>query len=144
MTQRDNNSPFMQWRPIELAALVIGFIIFWPLGLVVLAWKYWNDRSASPRNLDDVICTGVNNVRDGLASVFGSNRAPNVAADDLAPTGNAEFDAHVRAELERIDAERRKLAEEVRAFHEFLEQERAGGSDVYARFRNQQGGSFSA
>jgi len=55
MSQQDNNSSFTQWRPVELAALVIGFVIFWPLGLVVLAWKYWNERAASPRNVDDVI-----------------------------------------------------------------------------------------
>jgi len=80
-------------------------------------------------------------VRDGLANVFGSTRSPDITADDLAPTGNAEFDAHVRAELERIDADRRKLTEEVRAFHDFLEQERAVGADLYERFRKQSGGS---
>lgn len=149
MNDRDNRSSFNHWRPTELAALIIGLIVFWPLGLAVLAWKYWNDRSSSPRNLDVVVGEAVRNLRAGLSGVFGSDRAqPGPAgaysgeagtdglhADDLAPTGNAVFDAHVRDTLQRIDNQRRQLAEEVRAFRAFLDDERSGGPEVYERFR---------
>lgn len=132
---RDGRSSFNHWRPTELAALIIGLIVFWPLGIVVLAWKYWNDRSAAPRNLDEVVCEGVNNIRSGLSGVFGDGRTATAFTDDLSPTGNAAFDAHVREELARIDAQRQRLSEEARAFRAFLDRERAGGSDVYERFR---------
>ncbi|MGV6871714.1 DUF2852 domain-containing protein [Pseudochelatococcus sp. B33] len=140
MTNRDNRSSFNHWRPTELAALIIGLIIFWPLGLAVLVWKYWNDRSSSPRNLDEAVGEGLRNLRAGLASIFGSDRQPAAApaqefADDLAPTGNIAFDTHVRDELQRIDAQRRRLADEVRAFRAFLDEERTGGPEVYERFR---------
>lgn len=122
MPQQNNNSPFLNWRPAELAVLVICFIIFWPLGLVVLAWKYWNDRSPSPRNIDDVIVTGVRNIRDGMTNIFNATRpTDDISSDAFAPTGNSSFDEHVQDELEKIDTERRKLAEEVRAFRTFLE-----------------------
>lgn len=143
MPQQDNNGTFLNWRPAELVVLVISFIIFWPLGLVVLAWKYWNDRSSSPRNIDDVIVTGIRNLRDGIMGVFNTVRSSNnIPVDAFAPTGNASFDEHVRMELQKIDAEQRKLAEEVRAFRTFLERERAGGADLYERFRNQRAGGY--
>ncbi|MGI6244750.1 MAG: DUF2852 domain-containing protein [Pseudochelatococcus sp.] len=141
MAQQNNGSALGYWRPAELAALVIGFIIFWPLGLAVLAWKYWNDRSASPRSLDDVVNEGARRVRAGIRDVFGN--APQ-ADDEFVPTGNARFDAYIRGELQRIDAERSKLADEVRTFRAFLDQERAGGEDVYDRFRRQHGENGAA
>lgn len=140
MNNRDHRSSFNHWRPTELAALIIGLIVFWPLGLVVLAWKYWNDRSSSPRNLDEVVGEGVRNLRAFFATAKPQPAAPDTFADDLAPTGNAAFDAHVREELQRIDTDRRRLADEVRAFRAFLDDERAGGPEVYERFRHRHGG----
>jgi hypothetical protein len=58
-----------------------------------------------------------------------------------APTGNAAFDAHVREEWERIEADRRRLAEEIAEFRAFLAQERSGDRDVYERFRNSRAAS---
>ncbi|MFC0217942.1 hypothetical protein FHS82_000350 [Pseudochelatococcus lubricantis] len=140
MTQHDHRSVLRDWRPAELAALVIGFIIYWPLGLVVLAWKYWNDRSRSPRSLDDVVTEGFCRVRAGLRDVFGGGTPASSADEDFfAPTGNDRFDTHVSTELQRINNDRGKLADEVRAFRAFLDQERAGGADVYERFRRQRG-----
>lgn len=150
MTNRDSRSSFNHWRPTELAALIIGLIVFWPLGLVVLAWKYWNDRSSSPRNLDEAVGEGLRNLRAAFAGIFGSGRPPAAGTqafadaahgDDLAPTGNLAFDTHVRDELQRIDAQRRRLAEEARAFRAFLDEERAGGPEVYERFRRRQHGA---
>lgn len=135
MTQNQFPSSLRYWRPAELAALIIGFIIFWPLGLAVLAWKYWNDRSSSPRNLDDIVNDASCKIRTGLSGVF------RTSADTAAftPTGNAQFDAYVRHESQRLDAQRKALDEEIRAFRAFLDQERAGGADLYERFRNRSG-----
>jgi hypothetical protein len=36
----------MGWRPVELLAMILGFIVFWPIGVAVLAWKIWQKRSA--------------------------------------------------------------------------------------------------
>ncbi|VFU09126.1 protein of unknown function [Methylocella tundrae] len=33
------------WRPLEIAAMVAGFALYWPLGLAVIAWKFWQKKS---------------------------------------------------------------------------------------------------
>ena len=39
----------MRWRPLELVAMVLGFMVFWPIGLAILGWKMcmksWNRQS---------------------------------------------------------------------------------------------------
>ncbi len=64
------------WSGLNIAAMVIGFVLFWPLGLVVL---YWNIKG---RNLQDLpsaiqekwnmVFSGVKNHKDseGDNSVF--------------------------------------------------------------------------
>jgi hypothetical protein len=32
------------WTPLTIALMVIGFVVFWPLGLVMLAYIIWGDR----------------------------------------------------------------------------------------------------
>ena len=32
------------WTPLTIALMVIGFIVFWPLGLVMLAYIIWGHR----------------------------------------------------------------------------------------------------
>ena len=44
------------------------------------------------------------------------------AASRRDSTGNAAFDAYRRAELDRLEAQRRALEEESRAFSEFVEE----------------------
>jgi hypothetical protein len=121
------------WRPVELAALVVGFIAWWPLGLAVLAWKFWNDRSARPKDFETALRDGFMRLRETGSRLF--TGASPIAEDDLAPTGNAAFDAHVRETIARIDADRRALMEEIRAFRAFLAEEQAGRNEMYERFK---------
>jgi hypothetical protein len=32
------------WTPATIALMVIGFMVFWPLGLAMLAYILWGDR----------------------------------------------------------------------------------------------------
>ena len=32
------------WTPATIALMVLGFIVYWPLGLAVLAYILWGDR----------------------------------------------------------------------------------------------------
>ncbi|TIM18003.1 MAG: DUF2852 domain-containing protein, partial [Mesorhizobium sp.] len=32
------------WTPATIALMVIGFMVFWPLGLAMLAYIIWGDR----------------------------------------------------------------------------------------------------
>ena len=32
------------WTPLTIALMVLGFVVFWPLGLAMLAYILWGDR----------------------------------------------------------------------------------------------------
>ncbi len=89
-----------RWHPVELAAMVVGFVIFWPIGLAVLAWKKW--MGPLPR--------------EGRLP-FGRHR------DRFAPggSGNTAFEDYKEAELTRLERERLRLFEEQVAFEAHLD-----------------------
>jgi len=78
-----------------IAAMVVGFILFWPVGLALLAYMIWSKRMFGPCN------TAIR------------TRRPRMGA-----TGNTAFDAY------RADTLRR-LEEEQANFQEFLKRLRA-------------------
>jgi len=80
-----------------------GFILWWPIGLAVLAYLLWSGS---------------------MGRVNGQwwERAKATAWPFTGGgTGNAAFDAHRKATLDRLEAERRKLEEEQRDFAVFLD-----------------------
>lgn len=113
------------WTPATIALMVLGFMIFWPLGLAMLAYILWGERL-------DGFKRDVNKATDGVASQFrGCRRGPRAAAR----TGNVAFDDWREAELERLHKERMKL-DEVRAeFDEYSrELRRAKDQEEFDRF----------
>ncbi|MBC7280317.1 DUF2852 domain-containing protein [Hoeflea sp.] len=97
------------WTPATIALMVLGFMVFWPLGLAMLAYIIWGDRL-------DAFKADVNRATDGLASSFRRNR------DGMRTTGsgNAAFDAWRDTELSRLDEERKKLDEMRREFDQHM------------------------
>jgi hypothetical protein len=79
-------------KPAWIAAMVIGFIVFWPIGLALLAYMIWSKRmfKSSCRN-------------DSLMRRHG-----------LRASGNSAFDAYKADTL-------RRLEEEQKAFDSFLQ-----------------------
>ena len=113
------------WTPATIALMVLGFMIFWPLGLAMLAYILWGERL-------DGFKRDVNKATDGVAAQFrGCRRGPRAAAR----TGNVAFDDWREAELERLHKERMKL-DEVRAeFDEYSrELRRAKDQEEFDRF----------
>ena len=102
------------WTPLNIALMVLGFIIFWPLGLAMLAYILWGDR------LGDEF--------ESLKEQFSSFQQPR-------STGNVAFDDYRRRELDRLEAERRRLDEERREFSDFLRNlRRAKDQEEFDRF----------
>jgi hypothetical protein len=102
------------WTPLNIALMVLGFIIFWPLGLVMLAYILWGDR--------------LQGELDGIRRQFSFPRHGR-------GTGNTAFDAYRGRELGRLEAERRRLDEERREFSEFLRNlRRAKDQEEFDRF----------
>jgi hypothetical protein len=125
-----------RWKPVDIAVIVVAFVAFWPLGLAVLVWKLWNDRQPNPQDLEHLIRGGLNRLQAGFDSMMASFSQNASTSSAPAATGNETFDAHIREEWARIEAERLKLEDEVAAFRAFLAREQSGGRDVYERFRS--------
>ena len=37
-----------RWTAFEIIAMVLGFIVFWPIGLAILGYKVWQSRYGGP------------------------------------------------------------------------------------------------
>lgn len=111
------SGPFPR-RSLEIGAIVVGFIYWWPVGLALVAWKIAGYPAFS--ELRDA-------ARRGIAGFEGSGRSASrfaraFEAANRGGTGNAAFDAYRRAELDRLEAQRKALEDESRAFTDFVEE----------------------
>jgi hypothetical protein len=118
------------WTPATIALMVIGFMLFWPLGLAMLAYILWGDRLGEFKR-------NVNRSTDGLfANCRRSTRS-------YSSTGNVAFDDWRTKELERLEEERRKLDAMRDEFDEYMrELRRAKDQEEFDRFmreRNSRG-----
>ncbi len=130
------NGAGWRWKPLDIVVLLAAFAIYWPIGLILLAWKLWNDRQAHPQDLATLLQTGFNRAQtlfDSVVNSFGGGSGP--AQGEPPQTGNAAFDSYIREEWQRTEAERRRILDEVTAFRAFLAAEQSGDRDVYERFR---------
>ncbi|TCT10583.1 uncharacterized protein DUF2852 [Tepidamorphus gemmatus] len=101
------------WSPLSIAAMVVGFIIWWPLGVAVLAWIIWGERMIAWWDES-------------------RHRFQVRAAGD---TGNAAFEAYRKAELERLERERRRIEQEAEEFQAFMrELRKARDREEFDRF----------
>jgi hypothetical protein len=117
------------WSFWEVALIIAAFAIFWPLGLIALFLKLkkgelWRGsaESAAPWSTFKV--------QDLKRWTFRDDFSRN--------SGNSTFDAYKAREVERLEAERRKLAEEQRAFGEFLDRlKKAKDQEEFDRFMSE-------
>jgi hypothetical protein len=124
-----------EWTPATIALMVLGFVVFWPLGLAMLAYILFGDR------LRDFKRTA-NERADGF---FANCRRGGRRYSRFDATGNVAFDDWRKAELDRIEEERRKLdqmrdefdayvrelrrAKDQEEFDRFMREGRRGGPD---------------
>lgn len=115
------------WTPVTIAMMVVGFMIFWPLGLAMLAYIIWGDRL-------DQFKSDVNHATDRMAGAFSRNK-PSFATGR---TGNVAFDDWREEELARLDEKRREL-ESMRAEFDTYARElrRAKDQEDFDRFMNE-------
>ena len=82
-----------------IAAMVLGFIFFWPVGLALLAYMIWSKRMFNKS------CTPSRHSR---------HSAMHAARAAMRPSGNSAFDAYKTETL-------RRLEDEQDAFERFLD-----------------------
>jgi biopolymer transport protein ExbB/TolQ len=115
------------WTPVTIAMMIIGFMVFWPLGLAMIAYITWGDRL-------DNFKGEVNRATDRFADSC-SRHARGGHSWHRAPSGNVAFDEWREQELERLDEERRKLNEMRKEFEDYSrELRRAKDKDEFDRF----------
>jgi hypothetical protein len=119
----------MSWSFWEIALIVAAFIVFWPLGLIALFWKLAKGE----------LWTGSSQSVAPWSRFKGQDIKRWAFRDELTPTsGNSAFDAYKAQELERLEQERRRLAEEQRAFGVFLDRlKKAKDQEEFDRFMSE-------
>lgn len=112
------------WTPATIALMIIGFMVFWPLGLAMLAYIIWGDRL-------DGFKRDVNGATDRM---FGACRGKSQWKSH-ARTGNVAFDDWREKELERLAEERRRIDETLAEFDSYArELRRAKDQEEFDRF----------
>ncbi|MBL1406134.1 MAG: hypothetical protein COC17_02600 [Hyphomicrobiales bacterium] len=146
-TNRSKANSFTQalikpaWTPATIAMMIIGFMIFWPLGMAMIAYILWGDRL-------DGIKNDVNRATDSMTDTFRScGRSAgfsNSNARTGTSTGNAAFDDWREVEIARLEEERRKLEETRREFDSHLrELRRAKDKEEFNSFMDARSGKTS-
>ena len=111
------------FHPLSIGLMVVGFIVFWPLGLAMLAYMLWGDRMRSK-------WAEVSPEWSRMARRH-HHRQPGFGA-----TGNSAFDAYRAAELKRLEEERAALDRMRDEFDEFLRNlRRAKDQEEFDRFK---------
>jgi hypothetical protein len=103
-----------QWGPLTIALMVLGFVVWWPLGLAMLAYILWGEMFGGSQekaeawiNKSKAWCRD-NHARHGGPGRWGYS------------SGNAAFDDYRAEQLRRLDEERKRLDEEIHEFHEYM------------------------
>ena len=130
----------MRWKPIELVAMILGFILYFPVGLAILGWKIFQAKTEYAGDFGQFAQEkwGEFEKRSGLGGM-----ARQFSGEWPGSTGNAAFDDWRKAELTRLEEERRKIHEAEKAFYDYQEGlRRSKDREEFERFmasRNQQG-----
>lgn len=117
---------------MTVGLMVLGFIVFWPLGLAMLAYILWGDRFHSVaqdarRQWDQSPMKRGFQTGDFQSQGFGR-------------TGNTAFDDYRARELKRLEEERARLDTMRAEFDDFLrELRRAKDQDEFDRFMADKG-----
>jgi len=118
------------WTPLTILLMVIGFIVFWPLGLAMLAYILWGDRIPEIRRHFE---TKGEAMRQWTGFCVSRSRHHGFTA-----SGNAAFDEYRENELKRLEEERRKLDEELREFESYMRDlRRARDQEEFDRFKRE-------
>jgi predicted RNase H-like nuclease (RuvC/YqgF family) len=104
------------WNPLTIGLMILGFVIFWPLGLAVIAYVLWGDSiGKSVKEMSDDFnshCGKSGGKSGGKSSTKHRRRSNN--------HDNSAFAQYRQQEIDRLEEERRKLDEMRDEFDDFL------------------------
>ena len=107
----DTSGPFLKpgWAPLNIFLMIVGFMLFWPLGLAMLGFNLWGHK--------------LGEFKSDMKKSFAVQTDWMTSNPDRASstTGNAAFDAFRETELARLEEERAKLDAMRKDFDDHLE-----------------------
>ena len=123
---------------IGIALMVLGFVLFWPLGMAMLAYILWGEMFGGSAEKAEAFMHRQRN--------YWSKR--DYRRHSRHSSGNAAFDHYREEQLKRLDEERRRLDEERREFAEYMDNlAKARDREEFDRFmrerRKNDGGPWS-
>lgn len=120
--------------PAWIGVMVLGFVIFWPIGLAILAYMLWSGRMG---------CRARRNVTDWQQRVAGKWERKmerwGMQAKAYRPTGNRAFDEYRDETLKRLEEEaeefqsfldRLRMAKDKSEFEQFMAERRNRPNDA--------------
>lgn len=127
-----------QWGPLTIALMVLGFVVWWPLGLAVLAYILWGEMFGGSAEKAQGF---VSRSREWTQKTCGPRG--NSFRHGFGPSsGNAAFDEYRAEQLRRLEEERRRLDDEINAFHEHMRNLRmARDREEFDRFMRDRNGN---
>lgn len=125
-----------QWSPLTIGLMVLGFILFWPLGLAMLGYILWGEKFGGSAEKAQAYWN------KGCSYVRNNNRHGFAGHSHHRSSGNAAFDDYREEQLRRLEEERARLDAEIDAFHEYMANLRkAKDREEFDRFMNERRGS---
>lgn len=94
-----------EWSFVTIALMVLGFVIFWPLGLAMLAYILWGEKFGGSAE---------------KAEAWVKKQKHWAKSHKRHSSGNAAFDDYRDEQLKRLEEERRRLDDEVNEFREYM------------------------
>lgn len=95
-----------RWTPLGIFAMILGFLVWWPLGLAVIGYILWG--GSIDQLVDDLVAKGTEVWRSSRPSTH---------------TGNAAFDAYRAETLRRLEAEQSEFSAFVHKLREARDRE---------------------
>ena len=108
-----------RWSGINIAAMVVGFVFFWPVGLVVLYWIM------TGRDVQDL--PGA--VREQWNRMFNGSKAPQAHSD------NVVFNDYQQTQYDRIREIKEEINSRAQRFNEYrMDARRRADQEEFDRF----------
>jgi len=126
------------WHPLTIGLMVGGFILAWPIGLAVLGYILWGEYMGGSAEKAGRAFSRAK----GWAGNCSSRNSGQGWGQSGGSSGNAAFDEYRTEQLRRLEEERRRLDEEIHAFHEHMRNLRmARDREEFDRFMRDRNGN---
>ena len=107
------------WSGINIAAMVIGFIVFWPIGLLIL---YWNIKG---RNVKDLPAA----IQQKWSAMVNGSWSPSKGSDGMS-SENTVFDEYQQTQYDRIVEIKEEIKNRARSFKDFRSDSKRRADDA--------------